>query len=135
MAAKTLRLRGDHRELYPLFKTLLGEVNFITLHEEHLGDGFRIIGVNRKRTSLLTSAMLSLIGGFIPRKRVAVELFALERDGELTAELRCKPYIDNVDMEAVVENQKEIDRCERLIDLFENRILEILRQYDQGPSM
>lgn len=135
MAARTIRLSGDHRELYHLFKTLLKEVNFIAIHEEHMGDGFRVIGVNRKRTSLLTSTMMSLIWGYISKKRFAIELFANERDGEITAELKCKPYIDNIDMEATVENQKELDRCEQLIELFENRILEVLRPHDQGPSI
>lgn len=135
MASRTLRLRGDHRGLYDLFKTLLREANFITLQEEHRGDGFHVIGINRKRTSLLTSTMMSLIGGYIPKKRFAIELFANERDGEVTAELKCKPYINNIDMEATVENQKEMDRCEQLIELFENRILEVLRTHDQGPSI
>lgn len=124
MAARTFWLRSGHRELYDLFKTMLREVNFITIHEEHVVDGFRVVGINKKRTSLLTSTMLSLVGGYIPRKRLAIELYALERDGELTAEMKCKPYIDNIDMEAAVENQEELDRCERLVELFEKEILE-----------
>lgn len=133
MAARTLRLRGDHKELFQLFKTMLGEVNFFIIYEERKGDGFRVISVNRKRTSQLVSTLLSLIGGFIPRKRLVIELLAFERDGELTAELKCKPYLDNLDMEAVVESRAELDRCEQLVGLFGNRILEVMGLNDQRP--
>lgn len=133
MSTKILRLRGAHEELYNLFKTTLRAVNFITVHEERMEGGFHIIGVNRKRASQLTATLLSLIGGFIPRKRVAVELFASEKDGELTAELRCKPYLDNLDMEAAVESPEELERCERLARLFENEILGGLRPHDGRP--
>lgn len=108
-------------------------VNFIAIHEERMSRGFRIIVVNRKRTSQLTSTLLSLIGSYIPRKRVAIDLVVSEKDGELTAELRCKPYLDNLDMEAAVESKEELERCEKLAELFENEIIDSLRPRDPSP--
>jgi len=128
MAARTIRLQGDHEELYSFFKELLQDVNFVILHEEQLGDGFHIVAVNKKRTSQLTTALLSLIGGFILRRRTGIELFAQERDGVLTAELRCAPYLGSLDIEVAAESQEERDMCRRLVELFGDKILEGLNQ-------
>ncbi|MFQ6053346.1 MAG: hypothetical protein ACE5OO_03840 [Candidatus Bathyarchaeia archaeon] len=133
MATRTLRLRGDRRGLYLLFRALLRDINFTVIHEEHLGGGFRVVGVNKKRVPQWASALLSLVGGYIPRKRVAIELTASERDGILTVDLECVPYLDILDMEAAVESQEERDMCTRLAEIFEERILEAMEPRDQAP--
>ena len=132
MAARTIHLSAGHQEAYSLVKSLLSEFKFVIIHEESREDGFHIIAVNKKRTSQLTISMMSLIGGFISRKRTGLELFALERGGALIVELRSSPYLSSIDMEAVVEDQEERDRCRRAIELFGGRILKGLSRDPQS---
>lgn len=74
-------------------------------------DGFRIKGVNKKRASLMTFSLLSLTGGYIPRKRIAVELTTRGKGASLTTVPKCTPYIDTLDIEATVETPQERERC------------------------
>jgi len=132
MAARTIQLRGDHRELHSFFKGLLKNVNFIIIHEENLDDGFLVVAVNKKRMSQLTAELMSLIGGFIPRNRIGIELFALEREDVLTVELKCNPYLSSLDMEAVIESPAELDKCKRQMEFFEEKILEGFKKDTYG---
>lgn len=132
MASRTIQLRGDHRELHSFFKGLLKNINFVIIHEEHRDDGFLVVAVNKKRMSQLTVEMMSLIGGFIPRNRIGIELFAHEREDVLTVELKCSPYISSLDMEAAIESQEELDRCRRQIEFFEEKILEGFKKDTYG---
>ena len=122
MSTKTIELSGDLTELKMFFKDTLREINFIILDEENFSDRFRIFGVNKKRTSLMAITMLSLIGGYIPQKRVALELIAWEKNASLGAMLKCIPYIDTIDMEATVETPQESERCENLAKLLVDKI-------------
>jgi len=126
LATRRLELRGGLEGLRDTFRGLLDDAGFIIMDEEELGEGFRILAVNRKRTSIMTSTLMSIFTGYIPRRRFALEFTAHESGEGLTALLRCAPYIDNVDMEAAVENPKEVETCESLARLFEDKIIELL---------
>lgn len=123
MAARTVLLSIKHTELHSFFKKLLKDVNFVIINEEHLGSGFRLVAVNKKRMSQMTSQLLPLIGGFIPRNRVGIELLAMEIGEGLTVELRSTPYIYSLDLEAAVESQDDLDRCRMLVEFFGDKIL------------
>lgn len=99
-------------------------IKFTIIHEESLGDRFRIVSVNRKRVSMLASHLRSMICGYIPKKRIGIELLAVEREGYINVELRCTPYIDSLDMESPVETREELEKCIGLVKLFEDKILE-----------
>ncbi len=126
MATRRLELQGGLEGLRAAFRGLLDDAGFITMNEEELGEGFRILAVNRKRTSLMTSTLMSIFTGYIPRRRFALEFTAHESGEGLTVMLRCTPYIDNLDMEAVAESPEEIGRCEKLVGLFGDRIVELM---------
>lgn len=131
MATRTIQLRGHHKELHHFYKELLSHAKFVIMHEERADDGFRIIAVNKKRMSQLTYNLLSLIGGFVPKNRLGIELFAVERSGVLTIELMSEPYIWALDMEAAVESQEDRDKCRELVDLFANKMLEGFQSLDR----
>lgn len=128
MSITTIKLRGDLKEMLAFVKDTLREANFIIIDEEDLRDGFHVLSVNKKRTSLMTTTLLSIIGGYISRKRFAIEMTAHEKDGFLTAVLKCTPYLDTVDMEATVETPQERERCENLAKLFVDKITEKFNQ-------
>jgi hypothetical protein len=124
MAVRTLRLRADRAELYSIFQNIFREHKFTIIHEEHLGSGFRIVAVNKKKESQMIATLMSLMGGFLARNRLGVEIFAVEKEGCLDLEMRSAPYIPNIDMEAVVESRSDLDRCGIVIDFFEEKIFE-----------
>jgi hypothetical protein len=130
MSVTTIRLRGDLKDVLAFVKDILREANFVIIDEEDLSDGFHVLSVDKKRMSLMTITLLSLIGGHIPTKRVALDLTAHEKGGFLTAVLKCTLYIDTVDMEATVETPQERERCEKLAKLFIGRIIE---EFDRVP--
>ena len=108
-----MELNVDVEVLKGIFKEYLDETQFILVDEEDEGEGgFRMLSVNKKKRSLLSSVMTSLIGGFIPRNRVALEIIAHRRDDWLITILRCIPYMDNADMETTPQSPQERKRCE-----------------------
>ena len=122
-----LELNGDLEELRGIFRGYLEETRFLLVDEEEdLDGGFRVLGVNENKRSMLSSVMMSLIGGFIPRNRVALELIAHKRDTGALAILRCTPYLDNADLETTPQSPQERKRCEELARGLKNKILEKL---------
>jgi hypothetical protein len=118
-------INRDIEELRLIFKEYLDENRFLLVDEdEDLDGGFRMIGVNDKRRSMLSSVMMSLIGGFIPRNRVALELIAHRSDDVSIALLRCVPYLDNSDLETTPQSPQEKNRCEDLARALEKKIRE-----------
>jgi len=119
---------GDIEALRGIFMEYLDETHFILVDEEDEVDGgFRMLGVNNKKRSLLSSVMTSLIGGFVPRNRVALEMIAHGRDDLVITILRCVPYMDNADLETTPQSPQERKRCEELARSLENKILERAR--------
>ena len=122
MATCLLSLRGDIEELKKFFLELLKQVNYTVILEEGLEDGFRLIGANRMRISQLYIALHSLVGGYIPRNRITIELTA-HRDGDvMEATLRSVPYLDTLDLETKEYTQGEKERCIKLVELFSEQI-------------
>jgi len=121
---------GDIEALRGIFMEYLDEAQFILINEEEdLDGGFRMLSVNKKKRSLLSSVMTSLIGGFIPRNRVALELIAHKRDDLLITILRCIPYMDNADLETTPQSPQETKLCEELAIDLEKKILGKLSGY------
>lgn len=121
----SLELKEDVEELRGIFMEYLDKTRFLLVYEEEdLDGGFRMIGVNEKRRSMLSSVMMSLIGGFIPRNRVALELIAHRRDDMSIAFLRCVPYLDNSDLETTPQSPHERKRCDELARALEKKIRE-----------
>lgn len=120
-------INRDIEELRLIFKEYLDENRFLLVDEdEDLDGGFRMIGVNENRRSMLSSVMMSLIGGFIPRNRLALELIVYKRDKGTLAILRCTPYLDNADLETTPQSPQESKKCEELTRGLEKKILERL---------
>jgi hypothetical protein len=117
-----LSLQGDCEELRDFYIELLGEIGFFIIHQEELGDGFRVIGANSKRSSQLTVTIMNLFIGYIHKNRIALELVAHRENDHLAASLTCTPYLDVVDLAAPDEKPEEKERCERLVNLFYDRI-------------
>jgi hypothetical protein len=68
--------------------------------------------------------MMNLFIGYIHRNRIVIELTAHQENDHLTATMICKPYLDVVDIEVPEEKPEEKERCERLVNLFSERIRE-----------
>ncbi len=118
-------INEDIEVLRVFFKKCLDEARFLlVVEDEDLDGGFRMLGVNEKRRSMLSSLMTSLIGGFIPRNRVALELIAHRRDDVSIVLLRCVPYLDNADLETKPQSPQERNSCEELARALENKIRE-----------
>ena len=118
-------INEDIEVLREFFKRCLDEARFLlVVEDEDLDGGFMMIGVNEKRRSMLSSVMTSLIGGFIPRNRVALELIAHRRDDMSIVILRCIPYMDNADLETKPQSPQERNRCEELARALEKKIRE-----------
>jgi hypothetical protein len=119
-----LSLQGDCEELRDFYIELLGEIGFFIIHQEEWGDGFRVIGANAKRSSQLTATIMNLFIGYIHKNRIAIELVGHREKDHLAATLMCTPYLDVVDLAAPDEKPDEKERCERLVNLFYDRIQE-----------
>ena len=124
MATQTLSLRGDIEELKKFFRELLIQVGYTVILEEGLETGFRVIGADRARTSQLYIALHSLVGGYVPRNRVAIELTAHRDGATMKATLKSIPYLDILDVETKEYTQSEQERCEKLVNLFSEQMLE-----------
>ncbi len=122
MATKRMELSGNLEYLMSFFKDTLGEVGFIIVEEDAHDDRFSVVGVNKKRRSLMATTLMSLIWGYIPEKRTAIELIASGEGESINAVLRCVPYIDTVDMELKAETAQEEEKCQRILNLFRDRI-------------
>jgi hypothetical protein len=125
MVSRELELPGSLEEFRATFKKLLKDSNFLLMDEKNRDD-LRILAVNRKRTSIMASTLISIFTGYIPQKRFAIELIAHENKEEIKAVLKCVPYIDNVDMDARVEEAEELERCEKLVEIFGNKIIDLM---------
>lgn len=124
MAFNQLSLRGDIEELNKFFLTLLGEVGFPLIYSEESGAGFKMVGANRERVSQLIVTLGSMLWGYAPKNRVAVELEARREGAALMASLRGVSYLDILDIEAKEFTQSEMESCVRLVSLFSERLLE-----------
>jgi hypothetical protein len=124
----------DIEILRETFLKILEEVGFSLLKNEDRDEGFSILGTNKKRRSIWTMTILSLVSGYIPVKRTAVELSAKKRKNSVDAILRCMPYIDVVDMEATAETPQEQEICENLASMMEKIIFEKLPREDSLKS-
>ena len=123
-----LEFKLDIEALRGIFMEYLDEAQFILVDEdEDVDGGFRMLSVNKKKSSLLSSVMTSLIGGFIPRNRLALELIAHRRDDLVITLLRCIPYMDNADLETTPQSPQERKMCEGLARALQNKILERVR--------
>lgn len=122
VATKRMELSGNLEYLMSFFKDTLGEVGFIIVEEDAHDDRFSVVGVNKKRRSLMATTLMSLIWGYIPEKRTAIELIASGEGESINAVLRCVPYIDTVDMELKAETAQEEEKCQRILNLFRDRI-------------
>jgi hypothetical protein len=126
MATRETEFYGSLEELKSKFKELLKDANFLIIDEENRGDGLRILAVNRKRTSIMASTLLSIFTGYITQTRFAIELIAHKNKEAIKVVLKCVPYIDNVDMEARVETPEDLERCEKLVELFGSKIIDLM---------
>ncbi len=124
MVTRRMELSGSLEHLRSVFKDTLGEAGFIIFEEDIHGDRFSVVGVNKKRRSLMVTTLMSMIWGHIPEKRMAVELKASGEDGSINAVLRCIPYMETVDMEVKAETALEEEKCRRIVDIFWDRISE-----------
>jgi hypothetical protein len=124
MAANLLSLQGDIEELKTFFLGLLEEAGFSLVYREESGAGFKMVGANRERVSQLIITLNSLLGGYVPKNRVAVELQARRDGAALSASLRGVNYLDILDIEAREFTQSELEICVRLVSLFSEQLLE-----------
>jgi hypothetical protein len=124
MATRPLSLRGDIEEMKKFFLELLKQVGYTVILEEGLETGFRVIGADRARTSQLYVALHALVGGYVPKNRITIELTA-HRDGvPMKATLKSIPYLDILDIETKEYTQSEQERCEKLVNLFAEQMLD-----------
>jgi hypothetical protein len=114
--------QGNFEELRDFYIELLGEIGFFIIHQEEWRDGFRVVGANAKRSSQLTATIMNLFIGYIHKNRIAIELVAHQENDHLTAYLTGMPYLDVVDLVAPDEKPEENERCERLTNMFFDRI-------------
>ena len=121
-------INGDIEALRGIFKECLDDARFLLVDDdEDLDGGFRMLGVNEKRCSMLSSVMTSLIGGFIPRNRIALELIAHRGDDVSIILLRCVPYMDNADLETKPQSPQERNMCDELARTLKKKIREGVR--------
>jgi len=122
MATRLLSLQGDIEELKKFFLELLKQVNYKVILEEGLENGFRVIGASGQRISQLAIALHSLVGGYVPRNRITIELTA-HRDGAvMEATLKSIPYLDTLDLETKEYTLGEQERCIKLVERFSEQI-------------
>lgn len=94
------------------------------IHREETDDGFTLIGANSKRTSQLVATMMNLFIGYIMKNRFAVEVRATSEADRVHVVLRCCTYMDVLDMEAPISNPEEQEKCLRLADYFQDKMIE-----------
>lgn len=126
MAAKHLSLQAGPEEVKGYYLELLEEAGLRLVYSEESETGLKLVGASRERVSQLTVALGSLLGGYVPRNRVAVELEARRSGGYLSVNLRGVVYLDIMDVEAREYTRSEAEACEKLVGLFSERLLEKL---------
>ena len=94
------------------------------LHREDADHGFTLIGANAKRTSQLVATLMNLFIGYIQVNRFAVEFRATREAEMIHVVLRCCTYMDVLDMEAPSSNPEEQEKCLRLADYFQGKIVD-----------
>ena len=125
MATRRLELQVGLDGLRTVLRGLLDDAGFIIMDEEERGEELRVLALNRRRTSLMSVTIMSMFTGYVPQRRLALEFIAHRSGEEVSATLRCTPYLDNADLEAVAEGSEEIGRCEKLLGLFADKVLEL----------
>jgi hypothetical protein len=124
MVTRTFMLQGEADELRNTFLELLVDAGFTLIHREETDDGFTLIGANSKRTSQLVATMMNLFIGYIQRNRFAVEVRATSEADRVHVVLRCCTYLDVLDMEAPPSDPEEHEKCLRLADYFQDKMIE-----------
>lgn len=123
MTTRTFMLQGEVDDLRNLFLELLEDAGFTLLHREETDIGFTLIGANAKRVSQLVATMMNLFIGYIQMNRFAVELRATSEADRIHVVLRCCTYLDVLDMEAPSNNPEDQEKCLRLADYFQDKII------------
>jgi len=116
-----MELEGGLADLHDFFIKALEGAKFHILAERIEPESIRVLGVNRKRTSHLTSTIFSIIGGYIEKNRIGIELLARKKGDTIEGDLRCSPYLSNFDMEVVAEG-KELEKCRDILNFFQDKI-------------
>lgn len=124
MAARYLSLQGDIKELESFFLGLLEKVAFTLILVEESERRIRMVGANSERVSQLIVALNSLLGGYLHRNRIAIELTAQIEGTMIKATVKSMPYLDILDIEAKEYTRNEQERCERLVKLFSDQLTE-----------
>ena len=124
MAARHLSLQAGLEEVKAFYRGLLEEAGLRLVYSEEGGADLKMVGANRERVSQLVVTVGSLLGGYVPRNRIAVELEARRGGGSLNVSLRGVAYLDVLDFEAREYTRSEVEACERLVGLFSERLLE-----------
>ncbi|MFP3951942.1 MAG: hypothetical protein ACLFVP_07395 [Candidatus Bathyarchaeia archaeon] len=127
MPKRRIEFRGELGELHDLFIEILEDAEFQILTDKSSSESIRIIGMNRGRSSQLTSTLFSIIGGYVEKNRIGVELYAMKKGGIIVGALRCSPYLSSFDMEVSAEG-KDLEKCRNLLRLFRDKIKS---EYDQ----
>jgi hypothetical protein len=130
MATRHLKVNENIDTLREIFQKIIEEVGFTSLKNEDNKEGYYILGINQKRRSIWTMTVLSLLSGYIPVKRTAIEISAKRRENYVDVDLKCVPYIDVVDMEAIAENPQEQELCNKIADMIEIKILDKITEKD-----
>jgi len=124
MVSRSFVLHGEADDLRSLFLEILEDAGFTLLHREDTGHGFTLIGANAKRTSQLVATMMNMFIGYIQSNRFAVKMRATREAERVHVVLRCCTYLDVMDMEAPSSNPEEHEKCLRLADYFQNKIMD-----------
>jgi len=124
MVTRTFMLQGDVDDLRSLFLEILEDAGFTLLHREDVDHGFMLIGANAKRTSQLVATLMNLFIGYIQVNRFAVEVRASREADGVHVVLRCCTYLDVIDMEAPRRNPEEQEKCLRIADYFQDKVMD-----------
>ena len=124
MVTRSFMVQGDVDDLRNHLLEILKDAGFTLLHLEETGRGFTLIGANAKRTSQLLATMMNLFTGYIQRNRFAVEIRATGDAERVHVVLKCCTYLDVLDMEAPSRDPEEHEKCRRLADYFQGKILD-----------
>lgn len=124
MATCYLTIQGDIKELKSFFLDLLEKVAFKLIQVEESENYLIIIGANKERISQLIVALSSLFGGYVHKNRIAIELTAHTDGISLETTVKSIPYLDILDIEAKEYTKSEQERCEKLVKLFSDQMIE-----------
>jgi len=124
MATCYLTIQGDIKELKSFFLGLLENVAFKLIQIEESEKYLKMIGANKERISQLIVALNSLFGGYVHKNRITIELTARTDGTSLETTVKSIPYLDILDIEAKEYTKSEQERCEKLVKLFSDQMIE-----------